>query len=56
MNTNDNYQQREWDNTNQQSLPIQSTQYNNTPQSRQDHILQQLSAIKEVCISCFVFF
>ncbi|CAF2658289.1 unnamed protein product [Rotaria sp. Silwood2] len=46
-NTNDNYhQQREWDNTSRQYPLVESPQYN-APQSRQDHILQQLSAIKE---------
>ncbi|CAF4680983.1 unnamed protein product [Rotaria sp. Silwood1] len=46
-NTNDNYhQQREWDNTSRQYPLVQSPQYN-ASQSRQEHILQQLSAIKE---------
>ncbi|CAF0947908.1 unnamed protein product [Rotaria sordida] len=61
-NTNDNYrQQREWDNTNKQYPNVEPPQYNppqynppqynqpqyNQPQSREEHILQQLSAIKE---------
>jgi len=41
-NTNNNYQQREWDNTNQQNLLVQQPAL-----SRQEHILQQLSVIKE---------
>lgn len=42
---------------NRQNLPSQASQYNPPPppQTRQEHILQQLSAIKEVriiyCIS-----
>ncbi|CAF1424183.1 unnamed protein product [Rotaria magnacalcarata] len=44
--TNDNYQQQEWDNTSRQMPPMESPSYN-PPQSRQEHILQQLSAIKE---------
>ena len=42
MNQNNSVQQ-DWDDTT-----------NRQPQSRQEHILQQLSAIKEVCIHCLL--
>ncbi|CAF1002790.1 unnamed protein product [Adineta steineri] len=44
--TNGNYQQREWDNTNRQYPVAQTPQYS-APTTKQEHILQQLSTIKE---------